>query len=782
MYLFNKIKNEDVNTNVSVRRIDLGKAMAISFLSVKSCDSCDVLRISSFLWDAVEDALNSLVAKGFVESVNGCLTAVENQAKVIIKNDSSFVEQGLDINFSIVIVDGKKVSFGNLGENHIYLFSSANNEILHLGEMLAERKVSFASMIVDDIPLLAVTTSNIILGDHLTTSMDDFIKSLNKSVDAYETSAGVISVSELYDVEDMLSVDIVDDSGYSNNGSTFTEDNVKGDERDDGVNGLISKKDNEIDKESDSATESLQDNSRLAGVVSDVNGKQTNYYAKLKSFVSLSIIKLKALSVGRRRNLNVKSTGNVDASPLDNVINFISKVINIIVDTFEQIADKLFGQTSWMKRWKAKRSARNLDLSRFRVGGYKTRDSRNKGIAYVVLSVIVLFLIFKGWQSFKQWQNDKVAKQTFTEEITQLEDEYEVIKGSYASDKITAEKKITEALSLLDKYTDEDFLSMADEAKVESLRGKFVEIENKILKKTVVSTGSRLQLVVEAKLSLDSQSQPSDMILRRGDNSMYTVFLVDSGAKKLFKIDTQSWKPQIISDPNALIVDPMFVDWGNYGVYVYDGVNGVLVSSFADGDKNLPVSQVSGLDADAFNLNSPADLAILNDDYINLLDTRSGTVVRAVRYSSGSYGLPAEYFSDDKLTEASDLLADLYVYALNKDLGIVRFTKGSTGMVEYPMQVTDLFGGLGDLTCATTGFDLNKNFYIWDQSQKRVLVFEKPIESGTNTRHPGKLLFVRQYEFDVNENELTNIKDLAVTEDESILYLLDSTGVWSFEL
>ena len=64
-------------------------------------------------------------------------------------------------------------------------------------------------------------------------------------------------------------------------------------------------------------------------------------------------------------------------------------------------------------------------------------------------------------------------------------------------------------------------------------------------------------------------------------------------------------------------------------------------------------------------------------------------------------------------------------------------------MVESPISIIGLDTPIIDPKASYTTGDLNRKLYIFDDKEKRVLQFEKPIESQEK-RHPNELLLLNQ--------------------------------------
>ena len=101
-------------------------------------------------------------------------------------------------------------------------------------------------------------------------------------------------------------------------------------------------------------------------------------------------------------------------------------------------------------------------------------------------------------------------------------------------------------------------------------------------------------------------------------------------------------------------------------------------------------------------------------------------------------------------------------------------------MVESPVKLTGLDSPIKNALCGHTRDSLDQSLFLFDSGQKRLLMFEKPMESGEK-RKPNEMLLLRQYVYD-NEKAWNKVVDIVADFDENNAYILDDTTIWKVKL
>jgi len=148
---------------------------------------------------------------------------------------------------------------------------------------------------------------------------------------------------------------------------------------------------------------------------------------------------------------------------------------------------------------------------------------------------------------------------------------------------------------------------------------------------------------------------------------------------------------------------------------------------------------------------------------------------------SGGYSLSAPYLSKEEYAKSNDVFSDLSVYILAEgENGIYRYVGTQSGMVEAPINLIGMDSPINNAKYGYTIDDMNAGLYIFDEGSRRVLKFEKPMESGEK-RHPNELLLLNQYVFE-DSGAWKSVKDFVVDFKEENMYILDGTTIWKVRL
>jgi hypothetical protein len=131
-------------------------------------------------------------------------------------------------------------------------------------------------------------------------------------------------------------------------------------------------------------------------------------------------------------------------------------------------------------------------------------------------------------------------------------------------------------------------------------------------------------------------------------------------------------------------------------------------------------------------------------------------------------------------------MADLSVYVLTKDApGLIRYSYDyvESKQTENPLTISGINGDLGDLTKGFTRSSLDEGLFVFDQTNKRFINFEKPQEGGGNIVHPNEVILKKQYVYRGTKTDTwSNVKDFVVDSANSAMYILDGSVIWKVML
>ena len=771
MYIYKRIVKGNTHSDVALYQSSFLDATIYALIVIRASEGVDVSRLPKLVWNAYISELEKQAlgkSEAFVDLLKSSLQNLSTVVAKLIKNDKNFLEKGVDVNFSMVAIRHEVLYFGGVGENHIFAINEETKRIIHLDDVLIKNKALVGSVLITNVDFILLTTPNVILGEKITSTIQSFVKALDKSIDKYNTTVGVLGLTEKFDINALL-------NEHSEFANVSTEEGSTKQTSDDANRTIISEK----------KAPSEQHPSNVP-IKSMINLGAVDKLHRLKQKVKESVRLRK-----NEKNEQFSSTKStqVKKHSLLSIIDKVADVLSLLVlkllggltQLFFLISEQFFGKKYWFRRIKARTNYRNGVVPGLQIKGYQKKNRKIYGYA-----ILLLIFVSVGVFSFKRYTFYKESRQkrsALEQDLSQVQDSFERIKRGYASDKRNALNEISKNLAVLHKYDGVGFATEVEQVKISNLEAELTTLQNKILKKVVLKPHTeKFNLVVDAKLSFSTETKPTDITIRRNSFKKDFLYVTDAGSRKVYKINAENNKVSMVSDVDNVVVDPLFVDWDDTGIYVYDSVNGVIKSDFDKNERNLTFKKIDGLSAEAFKVSNPIEFAILGNGYPYILDSEHSQVIRAIRFSGG-YSLPAQFFENSKLSNATDLFADFYIYVTGNPYGVTRFIKGQGGsMVESPLGIDDFYDELGQITCGATGFDFNKDLFLFDQKNKRVLRFEKPIESGKDIRHPGKLLFKKQYVLNVDSDKLEHVQDIAVNESETELFLLDKYGVWKLKL
>jgi len=234
-----------------------------------------------------------------------------------------------------------------------------------------------------------------------------------------------------------------------------------------------------------------------------------------------------------------------------------------------------------------------------------------------------------------------------------------------------------------------------------------------------------------------------------------------------------------------LVKEPKYISVGNSGVYVYDAKEGVLKAPF-DGSKVKEFVKLSGLGIDDIEEKDITEMIVLTEtDNVYLL-SKAGKVLLKSSFSDGnSYSLSYGYIRNDNFATVNDISADLSLYFLTSDSGLLRYSYSYFDQKQAlsPLTTGGFDGNYGNLTKGYTTGNLDYSLYLFDAQGRRFLKFEKPQEGGGDIRHPGQILLLNQIIYRGTKDGMwSDVKDFVVDSKESAMYVLDGSTIWKIVL
>ncbi len=446
------------------------------------------------------------------------------------------------------------------------------------------------------------------------------------------------------------------------------------------------------------------------------------------------------------------------------------------------------GRRIWMKKAKARMSQaklRNPSLKGMKLGGYKDKADMRKRWLIVLGGLILVAVVFLG-----------VRQASILREQMRVSKNFETFYDLVIEDVENAEKVATidpeaASLALLDfdrkleeASVDAQKLGEKDREKYDSLLDKVLGITDKIERVEPMSEEiGNLDVFSEIRININN-AKSSDIAIYKDEKPLDHLIVSDPGSRSVYVIST--YEPVYIKlpDPDKLIMEPIFVDIGEKGIYIYDAQKGALRSLFgANKNEFQNVTEISGAGKGDMAFDRPEEFTVLTqNDNLYYLDAHTATVYKSSTTSGGSYSLPTTFISDQNLLSATDLFADFSVYVTaDGSSPFNRYISSAGEFVNSNLAFRGVNGDVEGISAGYTGGDLNKILFLFNPHTKRIMLFEKPNEG--EGRHPGELHLIKQYEYrGERDDAFADVKDIVASTEDDLLYILDGDTIWKLKI
>ncbi len=711
-------------------------------LSVSSKVEIPGDKISKFAWDGIVDGFEYSKTDSVNESLKLSLNEAVRRIKQLITNDTNISEHGINVDFTVFVSHNGGIYIGLLGEADIFVYKKGR--LVDVFEMLNKKRAKTAGIAIEE-------------GDLVFSSTTNFFKENLKRL------MGTKSKEELITVLEELGSEVGDDQGFI----------LLSKEKDIQVEKEILKKEEvEEDNTSDYIAESKPTEKIL---------KAPQEEKDLKTFVLE--LKKRFSVVGKYLKKVPNPFKKISFKSLPKIKNPFKKVGSKLKESFLN----LFGRKKWFKKISSKVTQSGVikkkedSFKGLKIDGYKQRDTRFKRIKTLLLVVLGISLLLGGIKftlnQKEARENSRLANGIFTE----VEELVGVANSKLGTDRDSSIMSIFKAAEKLAEVPGE--LNETDSIKLEDLQAQVLGVEDSIYKRVRLSTSdSNIQKYMDMFAIHGADSKPTDISIHRDGNANEYLFMSDMGIKSVYRISLYNKEVKQLSDEEGFLQKPTYIYSKASGIYVLDLVNGVVKAS-ADGSWYSSFTKPTGLGLQNIKAGDISEFAVFTtNDNVYVLDRESRALLRLTNYGTG-YGLSEEYLKSDSYDTANDVFADMSVYILSEgENGIHRYVTDYTvgRLVESPIAVKGLDAPLKNPRYGYTADDLNKDLFIFDSEDKRILRFEKPLESG-DIRHPNELLLIKQYVLP-SEESWNDVKDFVVDFNQKNLYLLNGTTVWKVSL
>ncbi|HAM37592.1 TPA: hypothetical protein DCP42_02665, partial [Patescibacteria group bacterium] len=476
------------------------------------------------------------------------------------------------------------------------------------------------------------------------------------------------------------------------------------------------------------------------------------------------------------------------------VVRGVERIIKGIKSFSSKLSVKfkeLYGNKKWFKKVASQLSTVKINRPNFsgkgmRIDGYKTRDVRAKRIRLVLLVVTVIVILALGINFTIKARRASIVHNEATKIFTSVETLVKKAENSSTSDKESSELAIFQAKNALKELPEE--ISEKDTTLRQGFDTRILTVEDSLYKRVgLTDSDGKLSTFVDTRLSFGENSNPTDMEIYSDDSGNEYLMVTDKGLNSVFRVSLYDKTSQRLIDTDGLLKDPEYVSMGNSGVFVFDNKTGVLKASY-DKDKWFgSFVELSGLARENIKAKNISEFIILAEsDNVYLLDQDDNAVLKSVFSYENRYGLYYKYMTNEKFANATDILADLSVYVLTKDAPqLIRYSYdyNEQKQNENPLTISGVDGDLGELTKGFTRSSLDEGLFVFDQTLRRFIMFEKPQEAGEDILHPNEVILKKQYVYRGSKGEVwDSVKDFVVDSSNSTMYILDGSVIWKVML
>ena len=705
-------------------------------------------KLAKFSWDGVVDGFEYSKTDSINESLKLGLTEATRRVKQLIINDPSMGQYGVDINFTVFVSSGRGVYIGIVGQSDIFVYKGGR--LVDIFEMLSSKKAKTAAVAIGE-------------GDLIFCSSRGYIKeNMQRVISAKSREELITTLEELgKEIENDMGIVVL---------TKEKELEEKKTERIPVINrikGISSQVKEPQDSDYIPTTKSVSKIFKAPGQEKDLREVLSNFFKKF-SFIRIGLKK-----------------GFVGMKPiLGKTSHWISASFSKIVSKLKNRMSVSFGKKRWFKKVSATVSQSTLvkrdkaKFEGFKIDGYKQKGTRFHRFKIFFFAVLGVCLVVGGIKFTIDQKEAREISKSANEVFSSVEKLLTDAQSKLGTDRETSQLYILQASDKLSKLPED--LGEKDSKKYEELKGQVLGVEDSLYKKKRLSLSNGNIEKYYDTFNFNQDSKPDDIAIYRDKNGGEYLVISDLGMSSVYTISLYDKKVENISDSNKVLDKPSKVYTRSTGIFILDLGSGILKAKSTDSGFE-PLIKLSGLSIQSIGADDISEFAMLTDnENAYILDRAQKTLLKSTNYSGG-YSLSAKYLSKDEYAKSNDVFADLSVYILAEgENGIHRYVGSLSGMVDAPLNIIGMDHPMKNAKYGFTKDDLNAGLYIFDEGDRRILKFEKPLESGEK-RHPNELLLLNQYIFD-DSNGWKSVKDIVVDYKEENMYILDGTTIWKVRL
>lgn len=729
------------------------------FITLSGPEDLSGDKAAEFMWDSFRETY-FFSDEDPVDALKSAVKASQQRLMELIKNDESISEQGVDVHLAAFSFDDDKAYFSVVGNPEVFLFRS--DKIVDIKDLLPaydgvgySQRLTVGSFELEKFDLFLISTPN------LASSFIEVIEAEEKT-EILTNWAGLNSELTLFS-ENLVGNQYFWLIGYEVDESELEAAVEKAEKKEDAEDDSMS---DGSDSKKESSSEEEKEQSEVENK-SDVKDKKGVESGEEKGDDSdEDIVSMKDLDpkkiLEEKRRYPPGIVGSVRKF-IDDMIS--SDIVRKSKEWFEE-------KTKGFSLQKLRRSVGSR-LSSLKIGNSKgirlfidksgvrgTGESKKKlmviiAVVVVVIVGILIYVVFS-----KRAYNAKID---YT--ISVLETNYSEAEAAWngSSDSEKALNLLDEIFDAVDEMEGKD---MKDEqrAQIDQIETNSLTLYDRIKRITpLTESNGNFEIILDAYLKVGESADIRDI----EKNGEY-VYLVDHASHTVYRYKLSGGALEEVGNSKEVLKEPLLITIGGGYLFVYDSKLGVVS---LDMETQGPWEFETMPELSSRSLGEIVEIATFGGN-IYLLNATGGRVVKSLPAGEG-FSYPIEYCSNENITAPVDLLIDGNIYIISNNLDGEKIFKFYLGNPDA-FSMSELDEPLGDLCCGFTNLYGEKPLYVFDKTNKRIVEIEK----GSNERHPGIGVMLRQYRYRGERDDVfQDVREIVADADGKFLYVLDGTRV-----
>lgn len=380
-------------------------------------------------------------------------------------------------------------------------------------------------------------------------------------------------------------------------------------------------------------------------------------------------------------------------------------------------------------------------------------------IGLALLVFVVLALVFS-WFSFQR----RKGIELIDTRLATVQSDIEAARSVWTAERnrMVVESAINDANAELSSIAGER-LQPEQQTKIDEITALIQGLIDTMNLVTPLSEDSgNVEILMDAYLKIGESADIQDITLA-GDY----IYIVDKGSHAVYRYVPGADAVEKLANSQEVMKEPLYIDAGDNYLFVYDAKVGVLSLDMTRGEGEWAFVERPELSAQTIGV---VDEIGAFADNLYILKRANAMVLKSYPAGAG-FTYPEEYFSNAAFDQANDLLIDGNIYVISDtDPKMFKYFSG----VEDSLQLSGLDKSLGNPTCGFTNLLDSSPLYVFDQTNVRVVVFEK----GTAERHPGVAVMTNQYVYRGSRDDIfSDVREIVADPNEDELYVLDGTRI-----